>query len=149
MKSDKGVTLISVTIYVIAMVLLVAVISVITSYFYKNIKLNVTKEDLNKQYTKFISYFSEEANLDNNRLLEVSTDDSVPENKVSYVIFSSENQYTFMQKNKSIYVGKVKIATYVKDCNFIKLNDNSVKVNIVFEADGHTITRTNTFNLKK
>ena len=55
MKSEKGVTLISVTIYVIVMTLLVAIISVITNYFYKNVELNSKQEEINNQYTKFIS----------------------------------------------------------------------------------------------
>ena len=62
MKSEKGVTLISVTIYVIVMTLLVAIISVITNYFYKNVELNSKQEEINNQYTKFISYFTEEVN---------------------------------------------------------------------------------------
>ena len=111
MKSEKGVTLISVTIYVIVMTLLVAIISVITNYFYKNVELNSKQEEINNQYTKFISYFTEEVNKENNKILEINTEYSDLGNKISYIIFSSGNQYTFMQENESIYVGKVKIAS--------------------------------------
>ena len=89
MKSEKGVTLISVTIYVIVMTLLVAIISVITNYFYKNVELN-----------------------------------------------------------ESIYVGKVKIASSVKDCDFILVDDTKIEINIIFEGEENDIVRTNTFNLK-
>ena len=94
MKSEKGVTLISVTIYVIVMTLLVAIISVITNYFYKNVELNSKQEEINNQYTKFISYFTEEVNKENNKILEINTEYSDLENKISYIIFSSGNQYT-------------------------------------------------------
>lgn len=148
MKSEKGITLISVTIYVIVMTLLVAIISIITNYFYKNINLNSTQEDINNQYTKFISYFSEEVNKENNKILEINTEYSDSGNKISYIIFASGNQYTFIQENKSIYIGKVKIASYVKDCDFIQLSDTSVEINITFENGEQEINRTNTFNLK-
>lgn len=148
MKSEKGITLISVTIYVIVMTLLVAIISIITNYFYQNINLNSTQEDINNQYTKFISYFSEEVNKENNEIRETKTEYSDSGNKISYIIFSSGNQYTFIQENKSIYIGKVKIASYVKNCDFIQLSDTSVEINITFENGEQEINRTNTFNLK-
>ena len=87
MKSEKGVTLISVTIYVIVMTLLVAIISVITNYFYKNVELNSKQEEINNQYTKFISYFTEEVNKENNKILEINTEYSDLGNKISYIIF--------------------------------------------------------------
>ena len=37
MKQEKGVTLISVTIYVLVMLVVVSIISVITSFYYSNI----------------------------------------------------------------------------------------------------------------
>lgn len=148
MKSEKGVTLISVTIYVIVMTLLVAIISVITNYFYKNVELNSKQEEINNQYTKFISYFTEEVNKENNKILEINTEYSDSGNKISYIIFSSGNQYTFMQENESIYVGKVKIASSVKDCDFISVDDTKIEINIIFEGEENDIVRTNTFNLK-
>ena len=71
MKSEKGVTLISVIIYVIAMLIIIAVITVLTSYFYTNVDINSASEDLNQQYTKFNSYFTEEVNRKGNKILEI------------------------------------------------------------------------------
>ena len=62
MQSQKGITLISITIYVIVMLIVVSVITVLTSYFYTNVDINSVSEDLNQQYTKFNSYFTEEVN---------------------------------------------------------------------------------------
>ena len=56
MKSEKGITLISVTIYVIVMLITVAVVSVVTSYFYNNIQQYTVKTDSINEYTKFNSY---------------------------------------------------------------------------------------------
>lgn len=71
MKSEKGITLVSVIIYVIAMLIIVTVVSVITSYFYKNINTGSLKENLNQQYTKFNSFFIEEVNKKGNKIVEI------------------------------------------------------------------------------
>ena len=149
MKSERGITLISITIYVIVMTLLVALISIITNYFYKNINISSKQEEINNQYTKFVSYFSEEVNNPENKILEVKTENDETDNKISYIIFSSGNQYTFVKQNKAIYQGKVKIASFIKDCDFILENETTLKVNITFEGEELDIVRMNTFNMKK
>ena len=137
MKSEKGITLISVTIYVIVMSLLVATITIMTNYFYKNVTLNSEQDDLNKQYTKFISYFSEEINRDDNEILEIGEDKS-------YILFSSGNQYTFVAGNKGIYQGRVKIASNITNCTFEQIDSKKIKVTI----QGENLNRVNTFTLK-
>ena len=62
MKTEKGVTLISVLVYVIAMVIVIAVISALTGYFYSNVDINTESQDISKQYTKFNSFFTEDIN---------------------------------------------------------------------------------------
>ena len=68
MQSEKGITLISITIYVIVMLIVVSVITILTQYFYKNVDVNSVNEDFNQQYTKFNSYFSEEINKKGNKV---------------------------------------------------------------------------------
>ena len=94
MKNNKGVTLTSLIIYVIGMVIVVASISTLTTFFYKNIDTSAINDNTTTQYTKFLSYFTEEINNSNNRVVEC---------KNNYIIFSSGNQYTYMEENKSIY----------------------------------------------
>ena len=67
MKSEKGITLVSLIIYVLVMVIVVALITVITAYFYKNIDINNVNYEINSQYTKFNSFFSDEINRNNKR----------------------------------------------------------------------------------
>lgn len=143
MKSEKGITLISVTIYVIVMVLLVAAISIITSYFYKNVNVTTEQDDINKQYTKFVSYFSEEVNREGNSIEAFPDEDG--DNKGTSIIFSSGNQYSFIQENKAIYMGSVKIAANIENCVFEKVNDTVIKVKI----QSGLFNKTTTFNLRK
>lgn len=113
MKSNKGITLVSVTIYVIAMVMIVTLISVITGYFYKNVDINNETYDTSQQYTRFNSFFSDEINRNNNKIVEIGNSEGQ-----EYIVFSSGNQYTFIAENKSIYKNNVKIATNIQTCSF-------------------------------
>ena len=62
MSNQKGITLVSVIVYVIAMLIIISVITVLTSYFYKNVDINSTSENLSQQYTRFNTFFTEEVN---------------------------------------------------------------------------------------
>ncbi len=109
MKSQKGITLISLTIYIIGMTIAVAIITVISSYFYKNIDTTAEGIGLYSEYTKFDSFFSEEVNHNNLK---------VEECKNNYVVFSNGVQYMFIPENKGIYKDTVKICSQVESCNF-------------------------------
>lgn len=108
MRSNKGITLTSLVIYVIAMVIVVTTVSTITSYFYNNIDNMNASTDSATVFTKFNMYFSEEINIKDNYPLAASAD---------YIVFSKTgNQYTF--KNSSIYKNQVKICDNIENCTF-------------------------------
>ncbi len=148
MKMEKGVTLISVTIYVIVMVIIVSVITVLTSYFYKNVDVNSAKEDLNQQYTRFNAYFTEEVNKKGNQVLTISDIDENTTNEgvQKYIWFSSGNQYTFIPENKAIYMNNVKIAENITDCDF-ETTEQDGKTNITVVIKGENFERTTTYTL--
>ena len=62
MKSERGITLISVTVYIIAITILIGVITVISRYFYTNTKSVSQSIDPVTQFTKFNTFFSDEVN---------------------------------------------------------------------------------------
>ena len=101
MKNSKGITLISLIVYVVGMTLVVALIATITSFFYKNINVGDINTDNTTQFTKFSSVFSDEINREDNAVIDCKTytENSI---KISYIIFSSGNQYTFKKENNSI-----------------------------------------------
>lgn len=104
MKRDSGVTLTSLIVYVIAMVIVVATVSTLTSYFYGNIDRLSNKTDGAKEYTAFNSFFTSEINDRSNKVLtEVSSN--------TKLVFSSGNQYTF--QNGMIYFNKIIICRNV------------------------------------
>lgn len=109
MKSQKGVTLISLTIYIIVMTIVVGVVSVISTYFYKNTHSLSSKIDPLTEYTKFNSFFTDEVNHNNIKILDWKQD---------YVVFDNSVQYTYVPANQSIYRNKVKITKDVENCKF-------------------------------
>lgn len=116
MKSNKGITLTSLMIYIIGMMFILSTIATLTSFFRKNIQVDKITTDTT-QYTKFSSIFLDEINNKNNTIIECKTtrEDNY---KTSYIIFSSGNQYTFMEKNNAIYKNNFKICEQVNDCDF-------------------------------
>lgn len=139
MKSQKGITLISLTVYIIAMVIVVAVISVISMNFFKN--TNSVSNIINPmtEYTKFNSFFAEEVNHSNIRVLACEE---------NYVVFDNGVQYTFISENKGIYRNKVKIVSEVESCTFeykIKNGKSVVTVNLKMK---NTETRNIDYTLK-
>lgn len=131
MKNQKGVTLISLTIYVIALTVIIAMLSVISTYFYKNV--NDTQDDITPltEFTNFNSYFTTDANTTHVTYLTTGT-----EGDYSYVALVNENtleviKYIYVPQDKTIYrdTGKednenkatITVARNVTECSFTKL----------------------------
>ena len=69
---------------------------------------------------------TEEINNSNNKVVEC---------KNNYIIFSSGNQYTYMEENKSIYKNKIKLCDNVEKCEFsYKYQDSNYIINIEFKS---------------
>lgn len=110
------------------MIIVIAVITSLTGYFYNEVNIDTEVQDANKQYTKFNSFFSEQVNKSGNIIIETNTESENP-----YIIFADKNQYTFIKENKSIYLNNIKIATNIEKCvfnNSIKNGKNVITVNI-------------------
>ena len=130
MKSEKGITLVSLIIYVIAMLITVTIMTIVTSYFYQNVDVSAEKYTYFSEFTKFESYFSEETTKQGNRIVEINpenTQDNPNAQKNSeqvYLILSSGNQYTYIKQNKAIYQNNVKITSGVEDCSITQNIEN-------------------------
>ncbi len=120
MKSEKGITLISIIIYVIAMVIVVSIVAVLSRYFYRNINNSRNYVELDKQYTDINVFFTEEANLQDNKIIEINDNDGYQK----WVAFSSGNQYTYIEENKSLYKNNVKIAKKIEKFNIETTSKN-------------------------
>lgn len=147
MKSEKGITLISLIVYLIAMVIVVATVTIISGYFYKNTKGLNENIDPISEYTKFNTFFSEEVNHENIKVLDCKTNSTNPATKESYIAFDNGVQYTFIKENKGIYRNKVKICREVENCDFTyEIINGKAVVSVNFTAGDKT--RSTTFTLK-
>ncbi len=138
MKSQKGVTLVSVAIYIVVMLIIVAVISRISAVFYKNVKNTTGQAGAYTEYTKFNNYLTKEINIKGNEVRACQNTSDM-----NYIIFSTtQNQYSFVKSDNSIYRNKARICKNVDNCSItydentkiisVYLKINSVEYNLKY-----------------
>ena len=136
MKSQKGITLISLTIYVIVMAIVIGVIAIVTGVFFKSLQQSNFYTDPIAEYTAFNSYFSEEVNHSGLKILNCED---------NYVAFDNGIVYTFSEENQGIYRNQVKICKDIEECTFsetIKNGKQVVEVRIKVGSQDRTTTYT-------
>lgn len=132
MKSEKGVALTSIIVYIIIMLVVIGIISIITAFFYNNVEEVGKNVNPSQEFTRFNGYFIEDLNRSNIEILECKESEGE-----SYVILSDGTQYTF--KNQGLYRGQVKICDNIKEMKFEKMQ-NGVKVTYKFTEDDEAQT---------
>lgn len=145
MSNQRGVTLISLTIYIIALTVIISILATITTFFYKNV--NDAQEELLPltEFTNFNAFFSVDANSESLRIKACHSDDSY-----SYIIFYNINSleqigYVYVKNDKAIYrydnESKVKIARGVENCTFEegeKIVNGKSKIKITIKIQDKT-----------
>ncbi len=153
MKNNKGITLTSLIIYIIGMLIVIATIATLTSFFYKNVDINELDKTDTEQFTEFSSVFTKEISQKNNKIIDCKiTKDIIDGNeyKINYIIFSSGNQYTYKQENNTIYKNNIKICAGVEECNFSYTFINSTyQIKVNFKTKDLDMTNENaiTYNM--
>lgn len=136
MKSQKGITLISLTIYVIVMAIVIGVIAIVTGVFFKSLQQSNFYTDPIAEYTAFNSYFSEEVNHSGLKILNCED---------NYVAFDNGIVYTFSEENQGIYRNQVKICKDIEECNFSEeIKNGKQVVEVRIKAGSQDITTTYT-----
>lgn len=93
MKSDKGVTLSSVIIYVIVLLVVIGTVSTLTGYLYKNTDELVVSNNSQTQYTRFIQYLTQDTNSTQISSVTTSSNDK---NSVEILLNNGEiHQYIY------------------------------------------------------
>lgn len=138
MKSQKGITLISLTIYVIVMEIVIGVIAIVTGVFFKSLQQSNFYTDPIAEYTAFNSYFSEEVNHSGLKILNCED---------NYVAFDNGIVYTFSEENQGIYRNQVKICKDIEECTFSETIKNGKQV-VEVRIKAGSQDRTTTYTLK-
>lgn len=103
MKNQKGITLVSLILYVVVMTIVIAVMSSIISSFYKNTDTMQGNVGEIVEFSKFNNYFLKEVKTKNNKVDRIDT---------SYILFSSGNSFSI--SNNAIYYNSIKICNNVQ-----------------------------------
>lgn len=120
MKSQKGVTLTSLTMYVALIIIVIGILLVITASFQGNVKEIYAEGTANAEVDKFNVYFLKEVKKQGNEINTIS------ENQI---LFSLGDKYTFNREDKCIYLNdNIKIAENIENCVFTseEVNEKTV-----------------------
>lgn len=111
LKNNKGVTLMSVIIYITIMFVVLAAIMRITIYFSDNMR-EAADVSFETEFNKLNIYLLDEAKKTGNNISEINTDGT-------QIIFSKGNKYTYNSENKIIYLNDtIKVCENVESCLF-------------------------------
>lgn len=107
MKSQKGVTLIALVIYVIVLTIVVSILAMISSFFFSNV--NFVKEQANyaPEFNKFNMFFIQDVKQNKNLTITGNV-----------VKFEDGTEYTFNLDQKAIYRNGKAIAKNVQAAVF-------------------------------
>ena len=108
MNNNKGITLMSLVLYVAVMVIVIGVMGAILSDFYNN--NNTMQEDTEDilEFNKFNTYFLKEIKAFGNSVDNIDEDGK-------YILFTSGNSFSF--SNNKIYFNTKEICNGVEDIN--------------------------------
>lgn len=118
MKSDKGITLTALVIYVIIFSATITLVSSLSSFIYSNLKELNTDTISSEEFNKFNTYFVQDVKSSRNVKVETSENGNV------IITLDNGGKYTYSTEENAIYRGKVKIAR-----NIIKFNANFLQEN--------------------
>ena len=122
MRSKNGITMVSLILYILVMIIVIAVMSQIITNFYKNTTdLNADTESV-LEFNKFNSYFLNEIKQRDNEI------DSIENNNI---LFSSGN--TFAKRDDKIYYNNIAICSGVTNFIATKNQSDATIINIVIE----------------
>lgn len=132
MKSNKGVTLTILIIYIIALSIVIGVLTNISNNFYANTKYIMDNGKYISEFNKFNMYFIEDVK-NNSNIYSITGNE---------IIFEDGTIYTYKSNpDKAIYRNNVKICRNIESCVFTKteetvnsINKKIINVSVIFDA---------------
>ncbi len=124
MKSEKGITLVSLILYIILLCVVVAILSALSNLFFSNTNYLIDNAKNIAEYNKFAMYFIEDVK-NNKDALSISN---------HQITFADGTMYTYVEgPDYSIYRNKVKICKSIAYCSFLEKEEqvNNVTKKII------------------
>lgn len=151
MKSNRGITLTSLVIYVIGLVIVIAVMGNFTGFFYKNLEYTTMNQNSNEQYSRFLSYITKDANSDNLIYVQSGVQN------VDCVIFrfSDGTEHQYITKDEKMYYinsqsdknEKILLCEKVTTSSENVFNYTDKTLNINLDIDNQNFTTTLSVNM--
>ena len=152
MKSQKGVTLMSLLIYVVGFLMVAGIIGGVTTFFYSNYSFLDEKVSVSSEYNKLNLCFVEETNKKDNTVFSIypeflsgasSTDSTeyyiLPKIETTckskfnvFIVFSDENFIGWKKNEKIIYYNQNVLCNNVDDFKINKEYKNGKEIISVF-----------------
>ena len=135
-RSNKGVTITGLAIYVISFFMICAVIGVITTFFNNNTRVLSSEATASAEYDVLNAYLAKDVKRGNTVLSPIESG-IVASKDVGYITikFSNNNEYKFIEEDKAIYLYNQEtkkyfiVANYVQDAKFVN-NGESISIYI-------------------
>ena len=150
MKSQKGITMISLILYVASFLVITTTIAGITTFFYSNIEILDGSVASNSQYNKFNLYFLNECKKQENKVLawkESDTNKSMTKLTNAGTIvdkfitfkdsLGNKNSFIYVSGTNDLYYNSIKLCDEVDDFQ-IKVDETTGKtiLKIFIKIDG-------------
>lgn len=107
MKSNKGITLTSLVIYIMVATIVISMIAMVSSFFFSNMNLVKDQDQYAVEFNKFNMFFIND--IKNNTKAQV---------QANKIILEDETTYEYKQDEKKIYRNNVEIAKQINSANF-------------------------------
>lgn len=138
MKSQKGITMASLGVYIVVSIIVVATLATIMANYKNSIKTMDNDAEYSSEYNKFNLYFLEEVKKPENSSMERANSIETDYNSIK---FKTGNEFMYKIKEEILYLNKstgekIKLIKNVKKCTF-EFND------IDHEANGKNVIRVN------
>lgn len=130
MKSEKGITLTSVVVYVLIATALISCTALLSSFFFSNMSLIKEQNQYAPEFNKFSMFFIED--VKNNKSAEVTT---------TKVTFADGTVYEYKDNEKSVYRNDTKITQQLQffafsTSNYVVSNTTKQIINVKMMIDG-------------
>ncbi len=122
MSSQKGITMMSLIIYITSFLVVTGIVAGITAFFYGNSNLMSKELYSASDFNKLNLYLVKESEQDGNRIKEIALSSESPkegeEKDAYYLLFSNGDRFTFDSDNGLLYYNSVCIC---EDVNKFKV----------------------------
>lgn len=135
MKSNKGITLTSLIIYVIVFCMVIGTVATLSGYFTKNMNEVVITTDSAQQYTKLTTYLSEDINSINLQNVEVEDGNikiTFKDSSTHTYMYNSEKIYYIVENNGTVEK-KITLCNKIKACIF-NYEIDKLKINVLIDG---------------